>query len=153
MERLFYFLSLIAPTPDQAPLPDFGHRRDFYCAALAVYAEARGEGPLGQLHVASVIRNRVNRDMVPRSACDVVEEPDQFVGIERWPVPRRPWQSDPVNWTTSQLAVEAIFSGLYQDECTVAMGFFSPPPGGVAVVHRARVVCFSGGHVFISPEE
>jgi hypothetical protein len=42
------------------------------CLAKAIYFEARGEGPLGQLAVAQVILNRVKDPAFPKTICSVV---------------------------------------------------------------------------------
>ena len=48
------------------------------CIAVAVYLEARGEGPDGMLAVADVIMERVNDSRWPDDPCSVVEQPKQF---------------------------------------------------------------------------
>lgn len=44
------------------------------CLAMALYYEARGEGPDGMLAVAEVIINRVQHPDFPGTVCDVVKE-------------------------------------------------------------------------------
>lgn len=48
------------------------------CMAQAVYHEARGEGLLGQIAVASVVLNRMRDPSRPSSACQVIRQPGQF---------------------------------------------------------------------------
>lgn len=48
------------------------------CMAVAVYHEARGESPEGQLAVARVIMNRAVSGKYPTSWCGVVKQPWQF---------------------------------------------------------------------------
>jgi len=47
---------------------------DWKCLSEAIYFEARGESVNGQLAVAEVILNRVDRDDFPDSVCDVVRQ-------------------------------------------------------------------------------
>ena len=44
------------------------------CLTMAVYFEARGEPPLGQMAVAHVVMNRVESDSYPDSVCAVVKQ-------------------------------------------------------------------------------
>lgn len=44
------------------------------CLALAIYWEARGEGPKGMLAVGSVVLNRMTHEGFPNTACGVVRE-------------------------------------------------------------------------------
>ena len=48
------------------------------CLATAVYFEARGESPEGQLAVARVVMNRATSGRYPASWCAVVKQPAQF---------------------------------------------------------------------------
>ena len=56
-----------------APLTDEAN-----CIAVAVYHEARGESPEGQMAVAKVIMNRAASGEYPASWCGVVKQPAQF---------------------------------------------------------------------------
>ncbi len=47
---------------------------DWKCLSEAIYFEARSESVEGQLAVAEVILNRVDRDDFPNSVCDVVRQ-------------------------------------------------------------------------------
>ena len=49
-----------------------------FCVALAVYHEARGEGDLGQYHVASVVWNRTDSHAFANHPCGVIAEHKQF---------------------------------------------------------------------------
>jgi len=44
------------------------------CLTMAVYFEARGEPPMGQMAVAHVVMNRVENDNYPDSVCAVVKQ-------------------------------------------------------------------------------
>ncbi|MFL6751999.1 MAG: cell wall hydrolase [Sphingomicrobium sp.] len=48
------------------------------CLATAVYFEARGESPEGQLAVAKVVMNRARSGKYPGTWCEVVKQPWQF---------------------------------------------------------------------------
>ena len=48
------------------------------CLATAVYFEARGESPEGQLAVARVVMNRAASGKYPPDWCGVVKQPWQF---------------------------------------------------------------------------
>ncbi len=70
------------------------------CLALAMYWEAKSEGPDGMLAVASVVLNRVAHPEFPDTVCGVVKQggespPCQFSwwcdGKSDLPVEARPW--------------------------------------------------------------
>jgi spore germination cell wall hydrolase CwlJ-like protein len=50
-----------------------------HCVAQAVYAEAKSESALGQRAVAHVIINRTKQSKFPKTLCEVVKQPGQFV--------------------------------------------------------------------------
>ena len=54
------------------PLVAKRNEAEALCLAKAIYFEARGEGPLGQLAVAQVILNRVKDPAFPKTICGVV---------------------------------------------------------------------------------
>jgi spore germination cell wall hydrolase CwlJ-like protein len=71
-----------------------------HCLALAMYWEAKSEGPDGMLAVASVVLNRVAHPEFPDTVCGVVKQggetpPCQFSwwcdGKSDRPVEARPW--------------------------------------------------------------
>lgn len=56
------------------------------CLALAIYHESRGEPENGQYAVAEVVVNRsIERN---KTICEVIYEPRQFSGSNRWKVPK-----------------------------------------------------------------
>ncbi|WP_448579778.1 cell wall hydrolase [Thermaurantiacus sp.] len=61
--------------------------KDMECLARAVYWEARGEPLEGQLAVAEVILNRVERGRFGRDVCDVVTAPRQFSFVRGGAIP------------------------------------------------------------------
>jgi hypothetical protein len=57
------------------------------CLATAVYFEARGETPEGQLAVADVVMNRAASSKYPDNWCDVVKQPWQFSFVQHGQFP------------------------------------------------------------------
>src|SRR5690606_1423544 len=53
----------------ETPIPE-----EQRCLALAMYFEARGEGPEGMRAVGAVVLNRVESDLFPSTPCAVVKE-------------------------------------------------------------------------------
>jgi spore germination cell wall hydrolase CwlJ-like protein len=77
------------------------HREAADCLALALYWEARAEGPEGMLAVASVVLNRVAHPEFPDTICEVVKQggeqpPCQFSwwcdGLSDQPTETETWQ-------------------------------------------------------------
>lgn len=61
---------------------EIGERtEEWRCLAEALYFEARGESPLGQMAVAEVILNRVDDSAYPNSVCGVVRQGDESPGL------------------------------------------------------------------------
>lgn len=150
MNTLLALLAVILPTPDFGPPTDVDHRRDFYCASLAVFAESRGEPVLGQVYVAASIRNRADSGRWPDFYCDVVFQSHQYVGMEIWPVPRRPWEKDPVQWAVAQAVVHLSMSRMYDDDCSrKVLYFFNPSGSKFSVPKGQRFLCSIGNHVFL----
>ena len=65
-------LNLSGPKPDEV-----------YCMAHAIYHEARGEPFIGQVAVAHVIKNRMQKGRWPDHACAVVYQHRQFTDIQQ----------------------------------------------------------------------
>lgn len=74
------------------------HLPDFACIAAAVYGEARGEPFAGQLEVARVIRERVERRRWPNTACAVVLQPKQFDFVNHWGQGRESFEAQLRAW-------------------------------------------------------
>ncbi|HZP20446.1 MAG TPA: cell wall hydrolase [Bauldia sp.] len=68
------FASLPAGSSADVPSGEELNARETECLATAVYFEARGESPIGQLAVAEVILNRVKTPGFPKTICGVVYE-------------------------------------------------------------------------------
>ena len=69
------------------------------CLATAVYFEARGESPEGQLAVADVVMNRAASGKYPSSWCDVVKQPWQFSFVQHGQFPQI---TDSESWAKAQ---------------------------------------------------
>lgn len=101
---------------------------DHRCVALAMYWEARGEGEEGMRAIGAVIRNRMEDERFPDTACAVVREggetpPCQF---SWWCDGRHdsPAQGEP--WETSQELAREVLTGRPRD-----------PTGGALYFHHA----------------
>ena len=144
--QLVYFLLLVgqifSPTPDtEEPSREaIAHRTEFYCAALVVFSEARGESPRGQALVAAVVRNRAN--IAGAYLCDIAVEEHQFYGLEDWPLPRRPWRREPVAWRQAQAITEVVLLGWYDDGCSEHVTMFHVKQG------KGHGKCVEGNHEF-----
>lgn len=117
------------------------------CTALAVFSEARGEPVDGQAMVAQVVWNRMNDPRYPDAPCEVVNQLNQFEGVQKWDFPRYPWRIDAGAWALAlRLAWDVPF-GDYEvpGACEDAIEFRSaamPPPRGL------RKLCEIGNHSF-----
>lgn len=123
-------------------MPDVGLDRDLECLATAVYFESKGEPLEGQLAVAQVILNRVDKGRFGRDICAVVKAPKQFSFVRggQLPAPRNMQQ-----WETARaIAVIAAAEG-WQDVVGDATHFHA-----VYVDPRWRLqrVAQIGNHIF-----
>jgi spore germination cell wall hydrolase CwlJ-like protein len=96
---LFAILVWLAPQPAAAATEPSGDAAQ--CLALALYWEAKAEGPEGMLAVASVVLNRVADPQFPDTVCGVVKQggeqpPCQFSwwcdGASDRPTETRAWR-------------------------------------------------------------
>jgi N-acetylmuramoyl-L-alanine amidase len=120
-----------------------------HCLALALYWEARAEGPHGMLAVASVILNRVRHPQFPDSICEVVKEggespPCQFSwwcdGRSDQPTEARPW------WRAKAVA-KAVLNRPIHDTTLGALFFHADYIRKPWRVPRTRTVQV-GAHIF-----
>ncbi|MDH3693280.1 MAG: cell wall hydrolase [Gammaproteobacteria bacterium] len=83
-----------------------------WCLAQNIYYEARGEQESGQLAVATVTLNRVERKDYPATVCAVVWQPRQFswthVRLVHKPLESKSWNR------SMQLAESALDGELYE---------------------------------------
>lgn len=113
------------PTDD---IPSGIENRGLVCVALAVYAEARGESYFGQALVANVIINRQALLPYGSDACDVINIPGQFEGMDKWGYPRHPWLEERHAWDVALEVATVVATGDY----------YIPPPCQAATYFRAR---------------
>jgi hypothetical protein len=122
----------IGPVDRADLIPNGIENRGLTCVALAVYSEARSESWFGQALVAQVIVNRQALLPYGSDACDVVMEPGQFEGMDRWSYPRHPWTDDPVAWAHALDVANAVITGDYAipSPCSEVIAFKarSEPP-------------------------
>lgn len=146
MSALSLILAAAAATAPDPGCDDYGT----LCLALAVFSEARGEPVEGQLAVAMVALNRVDRELWPDSICDVVEQHRAFDGLHRWAYPRDPLSIDAEAWSNSlDVAARAISGDLsgVPAECEGATHFYTGPTPSWA--HRMEFRCTVGAHHFL----
>ena len=124
------------------------------CATLAVYTESKGQPMLGQVAVATVIKNRAKDPRYSIAICDVISERGQFDGIASFVPGTQPWRYDKVNWLKALIATEAVFDYNYEGgPCRDALYFYNPAissANGIAFMRRKTEVCRYGNHVFLS---
>lgn len=123
-------------------MPAIDLDRQLHCLATAVYFEAKGEPLDGQLAVAQVILNRVEKGRFGQDICAVVKAPRQFSFVRsgQLPAPRNSAQ-----WATAQaIAVIAAAEG-WRDVVGEATHFHA-----VYVNPRWRLqrVAQIGNHIF-----
>ena len=120
-----------------------------HCLALAMYWEAKSEGPDGMLAVASVVLNRVAHPDFPNTVCGVVKQggespPCQFSwwcdGRSDRPVEARPWA------TATQIA-ERVLRSPPSDGTRGALFFHNIAIDTPWVRERQRTVQI-GRHIF-----
>ena len=87
------------------------------CLATAVYFEARGESPEGQLAVAKVVMNRAASGKYPTDWCSVVKQPYQFSFVRHGEFPAADTNCEA--WkkaeAVAELAVANVVPSLSQD--------------------------------------
>ncbi len=88
------------------------YNEDAWCLAQNIYHEARGEQEQGQLAVATVTLNRVERKDYPATVCGVVWQPRQFswthVRLVHEPLESKAWNK------SMRLAESALDGELYE---------------------------------------
>lgn len=149
MIRIFAMLLCCAAV--RAEELDYGRA----CLALAAFSEQNEHQPNGMLMVQLTIINRL-QDETSRygmSICDVVQQSGQFVGLERWPYPRRPWDTNPKRWAMATETADRVINRHYEvpGQCVSdkpVMYFHSGDRPYWSP--RLRLVCRVDGHFFYS---
>lgn len=115
------------------------------CLATAVYFEARGESPEGQLAVARVVINRAASGKYPATWCETVKQPWQFSFVQHGRFPKVDAAS--AAWARAQaiaeLAKANIVPSLSDDVLWYHADYVAPSWG-----HRLQRVTKVGAHIF-----
>ena len=115
------------------------------CLATAVYFEARGESPEGQLAVARVVMNRAASGKYPPSWCAMVKQPSQFSFVRHGEFPAVDTASDA--WRKAEgiarLAVANVVPSLSTDVLWYHANYVAPSWG-----RRLSMAQKIGPHIF-----
>jgi N-acetylmuramoyl-L-alanine amidase len=119
------------------------------CLALAMYWEAKNEGPDGMLAVASVVLNRVAHPEFPDTVCGVVEQggespPCQF---SWWCDGKSDQPTDARAWASAKRMAQIALRSPPSDHTRGALFFHNPAIATPWVRERQRTVQI-GQHVF-----
>ncbi|HYZ27271.1 MAG TPA: cell wall hydrolase [Geminicoccaceae bacterium] len=119
------------------------------CLALALYWEAKTEGPDGMLAVASVVLNRVAHPAFPNSVCAVVTQggeqpPCQF---SWWCDGKSDRPTEPQAWSLAKRLARAALADPLPDVTRGALFFHNTSIATPWVRKRTRTVQI-GRHVF-----
>jgi len=134
--------------PDPAAAAE-GRQEAARCLALALYWEAKTEGPEGMRAVASVVLNRVAHPEFPDSVCAVVRQggeqpPCQF---SWWCDGKSDRPTEPGAWALAQRLARAMLSAPPRDATRGALFFHNTSVSTPWVRRRERTVQI-GRHVF-----
>jgi N-acetylmuramoyl-L-alanine amidase len=133
----------------QAPQSEADVDEELRCLALAMYFEARNEGPEGMRAVGWVVLNRIANDEFPGTACDVVREggetpPCQF---SWWCDGKSDAPTDTDQWQTALAVATKILDDPDQDPTKGALFFHSANIEVPWVIERTKTAEFLG-HVY-----
>jgi spore germination cell wall hydrolase CwlJ-like protein len=117
------------------------------CLALVGFSEARDQSDAGLAAVMQVVLNRATDPARrwPATLCDAALQPGQFLGVDRWPVPRHPERIDAKSWARAQAMAQRVIDGTAPVPflCLFATGFDQDAPRP-----NHGVVCRVGAHTF-----
>lgn len=104
---------MLPSSPVEVSTPDTNNRpRHLACLTEAIYREARGQSPAGQLAVGQVILNRANDRRFPADVCEVIYQRDARRCQFSWVCyPRLPPPS-PTEYASAARAAEQVLSNL-----------------------------------------
>ena len=122
--------------------------REVKCVASVIYDEARGEPLKGKIAVAAVVKNRVESNTFPNTACGVVYHQMkkgicQFTGMCKS-------KSKKFDQESLEVAYKFWIKGTYKDPTQGATHFYNPskvsyqPKWSTVYARTARI----GKHVF-----
>jgi spore germination cell wall hydrolase CwlJ-like protein len=141
--------ALVAPMAAHAavPKPD---PRAVEALALAMYHEAKGEGPRGMLAVGWVVLNRMADDRFPKSVPEVVYQGCQFSwvcnGRSNRPTERSAWRE-------AQRLARQLLEDPPADPTRGALWFNAAAIGHDDLGARVAASTRIGGHLFYAPAE
>ncbi len=129
-------------------MPRLGQNAE-HCLALAMYWEAKSEGPDGMLAVASVVLNRVAHPEFPDTVCGVVKQggetpPCQF---SWWCDGRSDRPTEARAWASATQIAERVLQGTHSDLTRGALFFHNTGIESPWARKRQRTVQI-GRHVF-----
>jgi N-acetylmuramoyl-L-alanine amidase len=125
-----------------------GHSAE-HCLALAMYWEAKSEGPSGMRAVAAVVLNRVAHPDFPDTVCGVVkqggeEPPCQF---SWWCDGKSDRPTEARAWATAQQIAARVLQGPPSDRTFGAL-FFHNTAIEAPWVHKRQRTVQIGRHIF-----
>ncbi|HSA80911.1 MAG TPA: cell wall hydrolase [Geminicoccaceae bacterium] len=125
------------------------HQDPAHCLALALYWEAKSEGPAGMLAVAAVVLNRVAHPQFPDTVCAVVTEggetpPCQF---SWWCDGKSDRPTEQHAWTLAQRLARSVVAAPPHDPTRGALFFHNTSISTPWVRRRERTVQI-GRHMF-----
>lgn len=141
--------ALAAPPVPANDAPTEPIDEEHRCLALAMYFEARNEGPEGMRAVGSVVLNRVESDLFPSTPCEVVKQggdtpPCQF---SWWCDGKSDVPRDTELWRTALAVAAALLEDRGEDPTDGALFFHAasiPVPWRVERTRTAEIL----GHVY-----
>jgi len=86
--------------------------RHLACLTEAIYREARGQSPAGQLAVGQVVLNRANDRRFPADVCEVIYQRDVRRCQFSWVCYLRLPPPDPTEYASAARAAEQVLSNL-----------------------------------------
>ena len=123
--------------------------RAHQCLSLAMYWEARGEGPRGMVAVASVVMNRVAHGDFPASVCGVVYQGGETGGCQFswWCDGKSDRPRDYSQWQLAARLANDVLRGTMADPTRGALFFHATSVS--SRWHRSRLrTARIGNHVF-----
>ncbi len=134
--------SLTAMVSEVRTMPALSLDRELECLATAVYYESKGEPLEGQLAVAQVIINRVERGRFGTDICAVVKAPKQFSFVKGGQL-SQPGNNH--NWQTARAIAIIASAEAWRDIVGEATHFHA---SRVSPGWRMQRVAQVGNHIF-----
>jgi spore germination cell wall hydrolase CwlJ-like protein len=119
--------------------------KDFHCAAVTAFGEARGEGDAG---MAMVVRSMMNRHAAHgHSGCSIANT--AYDGYRKWKV-KSPKVADPEAWQNAQMITLRVAMGeIDLGDCSDVTHFLNPSKmkRRPKWASRQNQICHVGNHV------